>query len=90
MCRIVHLFIQVLPVLNNAITCAPCLRVCKCVLALTLQVSYFSVLPTVSSAVLKTLQQGTQNLGKSPLNHGGNAKHVTASFVFELAHKQTI
>lgn len=59
------------------------------------------MLPTVTSTVLITPTRQTLQPRRAqkpweisekprPLHHGGNAKHVTASFVFELAHEQTI
>lgn len=97
MCKIIHLFILVLP-MYNAIISVPGLRVNKCVLALTLQsVSLLNAAhcacsdhPHSTNPAAKSTKPWEISAKRRPLHHGENAKHVTASFVFDLAHEQTI
>lgn len=58
------------------------------------KVSHCSMLPTVPCTVritptfaAKSTKPWEISAKPRPLRHGGNAKHVTASFVFELAHE---
>ena len=84
----------------STITSVPGLRVSKCVLALTLHsvsllnaahcAQFCSDHPHSTNLAAKSTKPWEISAKPGPLRHGGNAKHVTASFVFELAHERAI